>query len=252
MPSAMGGGLLDGIRLTPVSEAWAAAIEGRGAELPAQRLRESRCDIDRVPPFRVRALTLHEVRALYARRMVEDFPPDELKPLSMIERALARGEYACLGAADGDDVLAYAFFVKAGAQALFDYFAVRKGLRDAGVGSRFIRALIGGALAGLDCVLLEVDDPDRAPDADERTIRDRRLAFYLRNGLMDTGVTAEVYGVAYRILALPLGRAVTPDEARRVYAALYHSILPKRVYDERVFIAPGDARAANTEEGTRP
>ena len=188
--------------------------------------------------FAVRLLALDEVRALYRSRLAADFPPDELKPLSAIESALARGEYACYGAMDGDEALACAFFVKLGGKALFDYLDVARELRDRGIGSRFLQALIAGPLRDLDCVLLEVDDPDFAPDAEELETRRRRLAFYLRNGLVDTGVRATVWGVEYRILALPVGRAPTPAQARETYAALYRAIFPPRVFASRVKLPP--------------
>ncbi len=190
------------------------------------------------PSFSVRALALAQIRELYAQRLVVDFPPDELKPLSIIERALRRGEYVCYGAMDGQEALAYGFFVKLEADgkrfALFDYFAVRQDLRDRGVGSRFLLALVDGPLRGMDCVLLEIDAPERAGTPEERRIRDRRLRFYLNNGLRDTTVSAVVYGVEYRILSLPVGGFPSPEETRRLYAALYRAILPERAYKTMV------------------
>ena len=103
--------------------------------------------------FTVETLSLAQTRALYHERMTRDFPPDELKPLAMIERALARDEYISYGAVSGGDIWAYAYFVKLKEQgkpyALFDYFAVRQDLRDQGVGSGFLQALISGPLLRL-------------------------------------------------------------------------------------------------------
>ena len=188
--------------------------------------------------FSVQALPPEQVRALYRRRMTADFPPDELKPLSAIERALARGKYACYGAMDGEDTLAYAFFVKLGEQALFDYYAVARELRGQGIGSRFMQALIAGPLRDMDCVLLEVDDPDFAPDAAELDNRRRRLDFYLRNGLADTGLRARVWRVEYRILALPVGRLPSRRQAREIYTSLYRAIMPPEIYAAMVELPP--------------
>lgn len=193
-----------------------------------------------MPSFTVEQLSLSQVRALYAGRMREDFPPDEIKPLSAIERAMGRGEYVCLGAMDGEEILAYAFFVKLreGERgfALFDYLAVKKEARCMGVGSAFLQALISGSLKSMACVLLEVDDPAFVPDETERDVRNRRLRFYLRNGLRDTSVTAVVFGVHFRILALPVGTCPSPDETRRMYAALYRAIMPRHIYEREVLI----------------
>ena len=132
----------------------------------------------------VRDLTREEVRLIYDRHMVGDFPDNERKPLSMIEGALDAGHYRCLGffaagqtgeshgeivtgedeispdalsGPQGDlqagllaDLLAYAFFVilpgEEGPSLLFDYLAVVPALRDQGIGSAFIAALPTGTV----------------------------------------------------------------------------------------------------------
>ena len=103
------------------------------------------------------------------------------------------------------------------------------------------RHLVEGPLAGLDCVLLEVDDPAFAPDARELEIRNRRLEFYLRNGLSDTAVTAEAFCAPFRILSLPVGEQPTPQQTGRYYALLYRCMLPAPVYKRAVKIhVPGE------------
>ncbi len=193
-----------------------------------------------MPAFTVKKLTLEQIRALYAGRLREDFPPDEIKPLSAIERAMRRGEYVCFGAMDGEDILSYAFFVRLGKgekeYALFDYFAVKKEARCMGVGSAFLQALIADALKSMAAVLLEVDDPAHAWNEEERDIRNRRLRFYLRNGLVDTSVTAVVFGVHFRILALPVGPVPSPDDTRRMYGALYRAVMPPKIFASKVII----------------
>ena len=186
----------------------------------------------------IQKLTPAQIRQLYHERTTEDFPPDELKPLSMIENALARGMYASYGFFSGDQILAYAYFVRVGKNALVDYFAVEKSLRDRGLGSRFIQALIDRLRGEMDCVLLEVDDPGRAPDADELEVRQRRLRFYLRNGLSDTGVCATVYHVPYRILTLPVGNAPAARDVRHIYRSIYRAILSAEVYKKMVQMEP--------------
>lgn len=46
--------------------------------------------------------------------------------------------------------------------------------------------------------------------------------------------------MTYRILALPVGERVSAEDARRVYAELYHVILPPKRYAEWVYLFPDD------------
>lgn len=190
--------------------------------------------------FVVKPLSLPGIRRIYAQHITRDFPPDERKPLDAIESAYARGEYQCFGAFEEEKLAAYAFFVKLRKNAetlyLFDYLAVLPERRDQGVGSRFLQALMADALSAADCVLLEVDHPDYAKTEAERALRLRRLAFYLRNGLTDTGVSARVYHVEYRILSLPVGKPRKSAETADIYQALYHAVMPRWIYDEMVEI----------------
>lgn len=184
--------------------------------------------------FHIETLSPEQVRAVYPVLLAPAFPENELKPLSMIEQALKRGEYLCFGAMDGDRTLAVAFFVRIGdggdTLMLLDYLAVSPGLRCRGIGGRFLQTLIDGPLRGIGTVLLEVDEPAAAESPEDLEIRRRRLDFYLRNGLKDSGVLAEVYGATYRILTLPTGEAPCPDAVRRMYDRLYRAILPPHLF----------------------
>lgn len=87
--------------------------------------------------YEIRPLSLDEVRDVYHLRMVHDFPRNELKSLGMIEKALKRGNYRCLGMQGGNAILAYAFFVKLESNYLLDYFAVDQNRRGSGLGNFF-------------------------------------------------------------------------------------------------------------------
>lgn len=183
-------------------------------------------------------LTLDEVRLVYRTYIVRDFPRSERKPLSRIEAGLRRGEYRCLGMKDGGEVLAYAFLVTLNRDGkrlcLFEYLAVRQELRGQGIGSLFLDELGKTLAVQQDCVLLEVEDPDAAPDEAERQVRTRRLHFYLKNGLRDTGARSLVFGVHYSILEIPTAAAHSALETREIYQALYRSFLPALVFAARV------------------
>lgn len=180
----------------------------------------------------IRLLTLPEVQEAYRILILGTFPDNERKPLAMIERAYSRGQYRCYGVEKDGQIYACAFFVilceSNKMDCLVDYLSVRKDLRGQGIGSQLLSKLAQIELTNFHTVLLEVDDPDSA-EGEEKTLRERRLAFYSRNGFIDTGVRARVFGVDYRILCLPISEN-PPSAAAEVYAALYRSFLPSTVF----------------------
>ena len=184
----------------------------------------------------IEVLTLPEVRDVYRQQLIYDFPDDERKPLSRIEETLKEGRYLCCGIRDESGVAAYAFFVVIEKHYLIDYFAVRKDLRGTGIGSAFLKELGRCKLQNASCVLAEVDDPACADSDEDRTIRERRLSFYLKNGLRNTGAKARAYGVCFLILEIPLGDPHTREEAEEIYSRIYRAILPERIYTRMIKI----------------
>ena len=63
-----------------------------------------------IDQLKVRELQVDEIKSLYNERLTRDFPPDELKPFTMIMSALERDAYICYGALVEESILAYAFF----------------------------------------------------------------------------------------------------------------------------------------------
>ena len=172
-----------------------------------------------------RATDFSEVAEIYDSRMKQDFANNELKPLTAIRRAWERDAYDVYFLTDGEAVLGYACFVRGENGLLFDYLAIAKEYRDQGLGSFFLKEL-AGCLAGTECVVGEVEDPDRAENETNRALRERRLNFYLRNGYRKTSVTSTVFGVDYRILEVPVGAEHSAEEIQKIYSKLYKSILP--------------------------
>ena len=182
-------------------------------------------------------LTLPEIREIYRKRMKNDFPGNELKSLAMIEKVFGEGRYLCYGVREDADILAYAFFVLTEDLYMLDYFAVKKELRGSGIGSGFLKELNSRCLKEAACVLAEVDDPFFAGNDKEKAICERRLAFYLGNGLLDTGARARTFGADFLILEFPTEKTHSRAEAEAHYSRIYRSILPKQIFDREVKIS---------------
>ncbi len=148
----------------------------------------------------LKQLTLAEGERFYAAHLKRDFPPSELKPWAMMSAAARVGQYDLLAALDHGVMVGYAWQFRPDTGAiLIDYLAVLPQYRGQGVGTRLLAALrqyYGETGRG---VLLESEYPPEAPDLEEAK---RRLAFYARAGLEDTGVQTRLFGVRFQILAL--------------------------------------------------
>ncbi len=187
----------------------------------------------------VRALEPAEILSIYKDHITRDFPPNEVKPFSIINDAITRGEYRCYGTFDGGSIAAYAFFVTIREREksiwLFDYLAVVPFRRDQGIGSAFLQALNREIMPEADAVLLEIDDPACA-DGEEHLHRLRREKFYHRNGLVDTGITACVNSANYKILEVTRHELHDRKTCQDYYLELYRHLLPSVLFDRTVRI----------------
>lgn len=81
--------------------------------------------------YTVKVLTEREIAEIYNTYMKQDFPPNELKPLSHILRSMEKGYGFCLGLHEKAGLAGYAVFVlcEETGCALLDYFAILKDRR---------------------------------------------------------------------------------------------------------------------------
>ena len=183
-----------------------------------------------------RLTDFRQVESLYKSRLVKDFVENERKPLSSMKESWEKEKYECYGLFDGEKIVGYAFFVRNGKYCLLDYFAIKEDRRNEGLGSIFLKQLAVG-MEKERCVIVEVEDPDRANSLDDKTLRNRRLQFYMRNGYLKTALTSSVFGVAYRLLEDSNG---VPHAARDICAAytdIYRSTLPDRFFQTQFSVA---------------
>lgn len=182
-------------------------------------------------------LTREQIEKIYNECMKVDFPPNELKPLAMIFKAMEEGVYFCYGLMEEDEVLGYAFLLKLrdSEDYLIDYIATNQKKRNQGLGAVILKEL-RELLKDADSVIGEVENPDLADSEEERTLQKRRYQFYMRNGLLDTGVLATCFGVPFIILEQTCSKAHTKEEIISLYKAHYQALLPKTMYEKNIRI----------------
>ncbi|MBQ9268810.1 MAG: hypothetical protein IJ206_04735 [Oscillospiraceae bacterium] len=192
----------------------------------------------------IRDLSLQEMKQIHKTYMKRDFPANELRPFRSIQALHAQSRYRGLGIFDGrDELLGYGFFASLrredGVHYLFDYLAIVPERRDTGIGTEFLLRL-PREMPDAASILGEVENPNLESDPAEQTVKQRRLQFYLRSGVQDTGVLSRLFGVDYRVMEFPVRGRHSPEEIQELYRDFYRSFLPKAVFDRmvRVEIAP--------------
>lgn len=190
----------------------------------------------------IKELSDRELTEIYEQHMKVDFPAAELKPLARILDMRERGLCRVYGWMQQEQILAYAILVQPelrepfgqDSYVLMDYYAVCRGHRGQGVGSRFLAEL----LPSVDClgILFEVEDPAAAEEETEREIRERRIRFYHRLGLRETqGLYTCVFGVEFKMLAWNRRQEALPaTEMKAAMSRVYRMMLPEELYVKNI------------------
>jgi GNAT superfamily N-acetyltransferase len=146
--------------------------------------------------FTWKKLTADELTRVYLDEMRRDFPPSELKPLSMILNSEAVGMAHTWGVFEGETLVSYLLMVRPmGCEvSQLDYFSVLPAYRSTGIGARLLAALPAHE-EGAKAILIEAECPEKA---DDEAMAVRRLGFYARCGAVDTGWTEHLFDAWFR------------------------------------------------------
>ena len=175
------------------------------------------------------------IENIYTECIKKDFPSNELKPLSVINKKWIEHQYDCFGLYSEAQLIGYAFFFKIPNSEkqyyyLIDYLAILPKYRNRGCGSVFLKQL-SDKITDAECMVLEVEDPGKEEDGARRVLQQKRIEFYLRNGYINTGNTVRVFGVHYLLLEVPCGgRSLSTEEIREIYETMYKSMLLKSIF----------------------
>lgn len=133
-----------------------------------------------------------ELLALYK----EAFPSEERKPWDLMEHLFEEKKMEILAIEEDDCFIGLAINMLYEGKALLDYFAIAEEKRESGYGSRAIRKLQERFADRTYILEIEL----AVPDAENLEERLRRKRFYLRNGLKETHVYANVYYTDFELL----------------------------------------------------
>jgi hypothetical protein len=114
--------------------------------------------------------------------------------------------------------------------ALLDYLCISPHRRNDGLGSVILR-LLQKAEPGV-ILFGEAEAPAHAPDPD---MAQRRLGFYLRNGLRIAGYDTDIFGVHYKTLYLA-DREVDDGALMEAHRSVYRGSFTEEKYARHVVI----------------
>lgn len=183
-----------------------------------------------------RILDEEEISKAYEEHLKHDFPPVELKPLSLILSLKKQGVYCCYGLYDNGEFVAYAFFAKPETvdYLLLDYLAVCKNHRSKQYGSKFLK-LLQNELKDYQGILFEVESGADAKTEKERKICERRIAFYLRNGLIKTKINIKLFGVDMILLYLEIKGTPSDKTLSEALDHIYDLVFGEETHRREIF-----------------
>ena len=145
----------------------------------------------------------------------EAFPVVEKKPQQMLRKLVDSGRMEILAVTEGEEFIGLVMNLMYERAAILDYFAITPSKRGGGYGGQVIRRLLNQFEGKKYIFEIEMQDP-AAENALERS---RRKQFYLRNGLRETGVLANVYDTDFELLT-PDGELTYEEYVRVLYDLL--------------------------------
>src|SRR5262245_40120202 len=109
------------------------------------------------------------------------FPVAEREPPRVIIESVERRVGLAVRARQGSETIGFAtaHLLRSPPASFLVYLAVSKEHRNLGLGPKLFEEAMRGGSTG---VVWEVDHPDHAPSPEERTVRERRIAFFERSG----------------------------------------------------------------------
>ncbi len=153
------------------------------------------------------------------------FPRYERKPLWIVRMKYRKGEADIWVIEHEGEFAGFAITVNELDMVLLDYFAISEDKRNSGLGGKALQLLQEKYADKRFFLEIECED-DSADNAAERV---RRKAFYLRNGMSEIGVKANVYTVDMELLGYYCD--VTFEDYEKLYRASYGNMITGNIIE---------------------
>ncbi|MDO4966088.1 MAG: hypothetical protein Q4E51_05210 [Lachnospiraceae bacterium] len=180
-------------------------------------------------------LNKSEVEKIYNSHMINDFPENELKPISSIFEMMDDNSYEPLGIMEEGNLIGYAFnlILNGTNYILLDYLAIFNELRGKALGSRTLSALKKEYPDKV--IFIESENPEFM---EEKYVPKKRMKFYQKNGCIDTFVRSEIWGAPYINMYISnMDTSLTKSDCMSAIKGFYkYMIKNEKLYNEKVKI----------------
>lgn len=150
------------------------------------------------------------------------FPRSERKPFFVIRRKVKEGSMTVYKIVQ-NGFAGLMITVEKGDLLLLNYFAIKPNKRGGGIGTNALKELLQKNKGHR--IFLEIEEvTEGASNYNERV---HRKGFYLRNGLSESGVFSELFGVKMEVLIS--GGSITPEEYESFYETLFGDRVMKHI-----------------------
>lgn len=185
--------------------------------------------------MKLRLLDEQTVEYVYHKYLVNDFPPREGKPLSVILELIKKGYYSCYGLYEDNTLQAYAFFCDNShhTYSLLDYYCVLEEYRCLGIGSKLLSA-IKEEFKSYQGVIAEVERISDAVDEEDYSLKKRRVEFYLRNGLIEKDLMTMLFGGGLNIFYMLIQSDASVDTLEVEINDIYDVMFTEGEYRKEV------------------
>ncbi len=179
--------------------------------------------------YEIRKLNCSEFKEIFRKYTRNDFPLMELRPWFAIRHSWKQGHYAAYSYEEDGQTVAYATIYSGDniPYLLLDFFAVIPERRGHGIGSAFLNDL-QHTITGASGIFIEAEAPDACDDFNEKSKREKRISFYIKNGVVNAGVGCRLFNVDYCMLYLPIDTPLRTqsdiyDAVVKMYTAFYRN-----------------------------
>ena len=129
--------------------------------------------------------------------MLTAFPPEERIPIRVLNLLARKKNVNFNEWYDNREFCGITYTIESKKMVFLLYFAVKEQQRSKGYGSRIIEEL--KRIAGDREIILNVEKPDQS--AENNAQRERRIAFYERNGFYQSGFDLRIEGMDYFVFS---------------------------------------------------